>query len=252
MRRVAGLFTLLILWATPVRTDDIVVFAAASLKTALDPIAADFAETSGHQVAVSYAGSSQLARQISLGAPVDVFLSANPAWMDVLEAEAHLAPGTRSDLLGNGLVLVTADATAGSVDLEDPSDLATRIGTGRLAMALVEAVPAGIYGKAALESLGLWVAVEAQVAQADNVRAALALVASGAASAGVVYATDAVAEPRVHVAATFPEGSHPPIVYPVAAMAGRNGPATRALLDHLRSPTARDVFETQGFIWLGD
>ena len=251
MPRVARLLAMLALLAAPARAEQVVVFAAASLKTALDAVAADFTEASGHRVAVSYAGSSQLARQISLGAPADIFFSANPDWMDVLEAEGRLAPGTRADLLGNRLVLVTTDAAAGPIDLDEPSDLVERLGTGRLAMALVEAVPAGIYGKVALLGLGLWASVEGQIAQSDNVRAALALVASGAVPVGLVYATDAMAEPRVRVAATFPEDSHPPIVYPVAAIADRDGPATRALLDHLRAPDSRAIFEAQGFIWLG-
>ncbi len=250
MRFVARVLALLVLLAAPARGEEVVVFAAASLKTALDDVAAGFTEATGHRVAVSYAGSSQLARQISLGAPADIFLSANPDWMDVLDADGKLAPGTRADLLGNRLVLVTNDAS-GPIDLEGSADLLDRLGNGYLAMALVEAVPAGIYGKAALETLGLWTGVEAQVAQADNVRAALALVATGAAPAGVVYATDAIAEPRVAVVATFPQGSHPPIVYPVAAIVDRDDQATRALLDHLRGPAARAVFEAQGFTWLG-
>jgi len=251
MRTVALLLAMLGLMAAPVRADDLVVFAAASLKTALDEVAAGFTKATGHRVAVSYAGSSQLARQISLGAPADVFLSANPGWMDELEADGHLVPGTRADLLGSRLVLVSNDAAAEPVDLMDPADLAARLGTGHLAMALIEAVPAGIYGRAALVDLGLWAQVEARVAQSDNVRAALALVATGAAPLGVVYATDAIAEPRVQVVATFPADSHPPIVYPVAVVEARDGPGPRAFLDHLRTPAAREVFEAQGFIWLG-
>ncbi len=240
----------LLLFAAPARADSIVVFAAASLKTALDEVAAGFTEATGHQIAASYAGSSGLARQILHGAPADVFLSANTAWMDELEAAGALAPGTRSDLLGNGLVLV-AHGDATPLDLTDPDALSRRLGTGHLAMGLVEAVPAGIYGKAALETLGLWERVRPQVAQSDNVRAALALVATGAAPLGIVYASDAIAETRVSVVAHFPEASHPPITYPVAIVEGHDTPATRALLDHLRTPEARAIFEAQGFRWLG-
>lgn len=249
-----GLATILAFATAPlaVRADDVLVFAASSLKTALDTVAADFAASTGDRAVVSFAGSSQLARQISLGAPADVFLSANTDWMDTLEADGKLATGTRVDLLGNRLVLVAHDADAAPVDLAAPDALATRLAGDHLAMALVDAVPAGIYGKAALESLGLWATVAPQVAQADNVRAALALVATGAAPLGVVYASDAVAEPNVHVVATFPEDSHPPIVYPVAAVADHDSEATRAFLAYLQSPAARATFEAQGFSWLGD
>jgi len=252
MRRVVRLLALIALMATPVRAEDVVVFAASSLKTALDEIAAEFTAATGHKVAVSYAGSSQLARQILLGAPADVFLSANTTWMDALEAEGRLARGTRADLLGNRLVLIAFDPGAQDIDLGDPDALSARLGVGHLAMALVDAVPAGIYGRAALTELGLWAGVAPQVAQSDNARAALALVATGAAPLGVVYRSDAIAEPRVHVVATFPEASHPPIVYPVAAVAERDRETTRALLDHLRTPASRAVFEAQGFIWAGE
>ncbi|EPX86935.1 molybdate ABC transporter substrate-binding protein [Salipiger mucosus] len=229
------------------RAESLTVFAAASLKTAMDEIAADYRAATGDEVAVSFAGSSALARQIERGAPADVFLSANTAWMDRLEESGAIAPGTRIDLLSNRIVLIGADAEGAPVALDSPDALAGRLGDGRLAMALVDAVPAGIYGKAALESLGLWDRIAPQVAQADNVRAALALVASGAAPLGVVYATDAVAEPRVGVLATFPEDSHPPIVYPGAATASGDSAAARAFLDYLQGPQARAVFERQGF-----
>lgn len=247
MRRFACILALAALFAAPSRAEEVVVFAAASLKTALDEIAPGFAEETGHRMVVSHAGSSQLARQILLGAPADVFLSANSAWMDELEAAGRLVPGTRADLLGNALVLVAAGEDAAPVDLLDPTALPDRLGTGRLALALVDAVPAGIYGRAALSSLGLWDAVAPRVAQTDNVRAALALVATGAAPFGVVYLSDAVAEPRVQIVARFPEDSHPPIVYPVALVAGHDGPGARALLDHLTTPAARAIFEAQGF-----
>lgn len=251
MRRFARYLVLLALIAAPVRADEVLVFAAASLRTALDEIAPGFAEATGHRMVVSSAGSSQLARQIQLGAPADLFISANTAWMDTLDAEGRLVAGTRRDLLGNRLVLVAGGGQAAPLDLADPDTLADRLGSGHLAMALVDAVPAGIYAKAALDSLGLWAGVTSRVVQTDNVRAALALVATGAAPLGVVYASDAVAEPRVTVVATFPETSHPKIVYPVAILAGHDGPGPRALLDHLSSPAARALFEAQGFTWAG-
>lgn len=226
------------------RAGETTVFAAASLKNAMDEIAAAFAAETGDTARVSLAASSALARQIQQGAPAEVFVSANTAWMDRLEADGLLVEGTRVDLLRNTLVLVAPGADAAAVAL---SDLGALIGEGRLAMALVEAVPAGIYGKAALESLGQWQALAPRVAQTDNVRAALALVAAGEAPLGVVYATDAVAEDRVSVVATFPEDSHPPIVYPVARLAGPENPAADRFLAFLQGPAARAAFERQGF-----
>ena len=197
------------LLAGPVAADEITVFAAASLKNAMDEVADGFEAAAGHEVTVSYAGSSALARQIELGAPADVFISANPGWMDRLEEAGTVEDGTRIDLLGNRIVLI-AHGAADPVEIGPRMDLGAMLGEGRLAMALVDAVPAGIYGKAALESLGQWQAVEPRVVQADNVRAALKLVAIGEAPMGVVYATDAAAEEGVSVLGVFPEDSHPP------------------------------------------
>jgi len=224
----------------------VTVFAAASTKTALDEAAAGFEDASGLSVTLSYAGSPALARQIQLGAPADVFISANPGWMDVLQQEQLIDPATRLDLLANRLVLIASGRAAPPLDLET-ADLGAALGEGRLAMALVDAVPAGIYGKAALTALGHWPAVAPNVAQAANVRAALALVASGEAPMGVVYATDARAEPSVTVIATFPEDSHPPVIYPAAAVADGNAAEATAFLDYLRSPAARGVFARHGF-----
>ncbi|GGK30542.1 molybdate ABC transporter substrate-binding protein [Salinarimonas ramus] len=238
--------------ASPARAQTVTVFAAASLTNALAEIEAGFEEETGHDLVVSLAGSSALARQIQQGAPADVFVSASPDWMDVLEAEGLIEPGTRVDLLGNAIVLVAHGRDGEPVEIGPGLDLAGMLGDGRLAMALVEAVPAGIYGKAALESLGLWASVEPLVAQADNVRAALALVAAGEAPYGIVYATDAAAEDDVTVIGTFPSDSHPPIVYPAAAIAGRDGAATADFLAYLRTPPAREAFERQGFVVLGE
>ncbi|MDF2234396.1 molybdate ABC transporter substrate-binding protein [Albimonas sp. CAU 1670] len=229
------------------RAGEVTVFAAASLKNAMDEIAAGFEAATGDAARVSLAGSSALARQIQQGAPAEVFVSANAAWMDRLEADGLIAPGSRLDLLRNTLVLVAPVDGAAPVEIGPDLDLAALLGEGRLAMALVEAVPAGIYGKAALESLGLWSSVAPRVAQTDNVRAALALVAAGEAPLGVVYATDAAAEPAVRVVGTFPEGSHPPIVYPAARVAGADAPAAEAFLAYLQGPQASAAFERQGF-----
>lgn len=224
----------------------ITVFAAASTKTALDEAAAAYQSATARPVTISYAGSPALARQIQLGAPADVFLSANPGWMDVLQQEGLVEPASRLDLLANRLVLIAHGAGAEPLDLS-AADLDELLGGGRLAMALVDAVPAGIYGKAALVALGHWPAVAPKVAQAANVRAALALVASGEAPMGVVYATDANADSRVSVIAVFPEESHPPIVYTAAAVAGGNTAEAKGFLDYLRSPAAREIFLRHGF-----
>lgn len=232
---------------------EITVFAAASLKDALDTIATDWQASGGDALRLTYAGSSQLAKQIGAGAPADLFLSASTDWMDYLDQRGLIEPGSRHDLAGNALVLIVpADAGAAPPEGEPPEigpgdDLAARLGDGRLAMALVNAVPAGVYGKQALRALEFWDAVEPQVVQTDNVRAALALVASGEAEMGVVYATDARSEPRVRVLARFPEASHDPIRYPVALVEGAD-PAAAAFLAYLLSDPARAVLTEQGFV----
>lgn len=221
-----------------VHAEDVTVFAAASMKTALDEIAASY---TADNVVISYAGSSQLAKQIEAGAPADMFISASEDWMDAVEAD--VVPGTRRDLLGNVLVVVGAKDAA---PLEI-SALPETLGEEKLAMALVDSVPAGVYGKEALTTLGLWDALAPHVAQADNVRAALALVATGEAPFGIVYASDAVAEPNVTPVATFPADSHAPITYPVALIGTEAKPAAQAFLDHLSSPEAQAILESQGF-----
>lgn len=239
------LVALSLLSPLPALAEDVTVFAAASLRTALDEIVPGFEAATGHDVTVALASSSKLAIQIRQGAPADVFLSANTDWMDVLEADGLIDAATRTDLLGSRLVLIAHDPEATPVDLTQ-TDLAALIGEARLAMGLVDAVPAGMYGKEALESLGQWASVAPRVAQTDNVRAALALVTLGEAPFGIVYATDAQAEPSVTVIATFPADSHAPITYPAAATTGA-GESARAFLEHLRSPEAQAVFVAQGF-----
>lgn len=222
------------------------VFAAASLKTALDRIAADYSADTGEKVVVAYGGSSALARQIIAGAPADVFISASVDWMDQVQQAGVLRDGSRRDLLGNRLVLIGHKATEESDVF--PADLADQLAgeNARLAMALVDAVPAGIYGKQALTSLGKWQELAPHVAQADNVRAALALVATGAAPFGITYATDAVAEPEVSVIYGFPADSHDPIVYP-AALIG-DDPVAARFLEALSGPDASRVFQENGFL----
>lgn len=229
------------------RAETITVFAAASLTNALAEIETGFEAATGHDLVVSLAGSSTLARQIQQGAPADIFISASTDWMDRVEADGLVEEGSRFDLLGNSIVLVAFGREADPVEIGPDMDLAGLLAGGRLAMALVESVPAGVYGKAALESLGLWDDVEAQVAQADNVRAALAFVASGEAPYGIVYATDAAAQDNVTIVGTFSADTHPPIVYPAAGLTGRDFPTEAKFLDYLRGPDARAAFERQGF-----
>lgn len=226
---------------------EITVFAAASLKDALDDIAATYQAQTGDTVRVSLAGSSTLARQIEQGAPADIFISAHPGWMDRLEQAGLIAPESRVDLLGNALVLIAHGHRAPPLRIGPDMALATRLGEGRLAMALVDAVPAGIYGKAALEHLGQWPAVADRVVQAENVRAALALVSLGEAPFGIVYRSDAVADEAVTVVGTFPADSHTPIIYPAAAVADSDNPLNRAFLAFLRGDAAGAAFQRHGF-----
>ena len=225
---------------------DVTVFAAASMKGALDAVAADWTAQTGAHIAISYAGSSVLARQIQQGAPADIFISADLKWMDVLQKAGAIKPDSRRNLLGNALVLVAHDPKAAPVTLAKGADLAGLLGPDKLAMALVDSVPAGIYGKASLTSLGVWDSVATKVAQADNVRAALALVSAGEAPYGIVYATDAAAERTVTVVGTFPADSHPPIVYPAALTTGAQ-PGAAAFLAYLSGPKAGAEFRKFGF-----
>ncbi|WP_050604251.1 molybdate ABC transporter substrate-binding protein [Ruegeria sp. 6PALISEP08] len=232
----------------PVRAgaEGVLVFAAASLKTALDEIAEGYEKETGHSVTVSYAASSVLARQIQQGAPADVFISANPDWMDVLEQGGLIRANSRVDLLGNALVLIGALGRTSWGEIQPDHDLEAELDGGFLAMALVDAVPAGIYGKAALQSLNQWNELQDHVAQTDNVRAALALVAAGAAPLGIVYRSDAEVEKRVSVVATIPADLHPAIIYP-AAITTQAKDSAQAFLNHLRGDAALSVFQGQGF-----
>lgn len=229
--------------AGPVLADRVLVFAAASLAGALDQVAADYSASTGHEVVISYAGSSALARQIQQVAPADIFISANSDWMDALDEAGMVQPGSRVDLLSNELVLIGRSETG----LMGENDPAKAIIGHRIAMALVDAVPAGIYGKSSLEALGLWDEVADNVVQVDNVRAALAMVAIGAAPFGIVYATDAQAEPRVTVLARLPDATHPPIRYPMARIAGQGGAAADGFAAYLTSSPARAAFTAAGF-----
>jgi len=224
----------------------VLVFAAASLKTALDKIAAEWRGETGNEATISYAASSALAKQIENGAPAGLFISADEDWMDYLQERALIDPKSRIDLLGNRLVLIAPKDSTVRLTIAPGFALAGLLGDGHLAMADPAAVPAGKYGKAALEKLGVWSTVETRVAAADNVRVALLLVARGEAPLGIVYETDAAAEPGVRIVGAFPPDTHPPIVYPMALTltAGREAAAFAA---YLGGPAAGALFEGQGF-----
>jgi len=234
----------------PVRANagDITVFAAASLKDALDEVVAAWQQRSDARVRVAYDGSSRLAQQIMHGAPADLYISANERWMDVLEKASRIEPATRRNLIENRLVLIAHGKLAQPVTITQGFDLAGLLGNNRLSMAMVEAVPAGIYGRTALTSLGVWAAVAPKVVQSDNVRAALALVQRREAPYGIVYATDAVAARNVTVVGRFPPETHPRIVYPAAVVRGSaNASAARGFLDFLTSAPAQGRFDHHGF-----
>lgn len=228
--------------------EPVLVYAAASLQESLDAAAAAWTARSGQAVKISYAGSGTLARQIDQGAPADVFFSADRAWMDWLDQRGKIDPGSRRDLLGNTLVLVAPAATARQAVPLTADGLRRALGAdGRLAMADTGGVPAGRYGKESLQTLGLWPAVSGRLAEADDVRGALAFVARGEAPLGLVYATDARVEPRVRVVARLPARSHAAIVYPVARV--RAAPAQRSagFLQFLGSAEAGRLFSGAGF-----
>ena len=236
--------------STAARAQDdagLTVFAAASLKEALDDAAAAYRQQTGVPVRVSYAASSALARQIEQGAPADVFFSADLEWMDYLQQRNRLDVATRRSLLGNRLVLIAPRASKAQVDLRRPATLLAALGDGRLAVGQTRTVPAGKYAKASLESLSLWNGVRPRLAESESVRAALMLVARGETPLGIVYASDAKAEPGVRVVATFPEDSHPPIVYPVAALRGARAAQAARFVQWLASPAADALFTKRGF-----
>ncbi|WP_445504922.1 molybdate ABC transporter substrate-binding protein [Microvirga sp. G4-2] len=234
-------------FTVPAQAKDIVVFAAASLKNALDDAAAAWKRETGKTAVISYAASNALAKQVEAGAPADLFFSADLDWMDYAASKSLIVPETRTNLLGNSLVLIAPKDASVQVSLQPGFDLASALGDGRLAMGQVEAVPAGKYGKAALEKIGAWDGVKSRIAQTENVRAALLLVSRGEAPLGIVYKTDAVSDVNVKIVATFPESTHPPIVYPVALTKDSANPDAAPFLNFLRSSQAKPFFERQGF-----
>jgi molybdate transport system substrate-binding protein len=228
----------------------VLVFAAASLKTALDEINAQWQGRTGKRAAVSYAASSALAKQIEQGAPADIFISADLDWMEYLAERKLIRPETRSDLLSNRLVLIAPKGTNLRVEIKQGFPLASLLGQGHLALANTDAVPAGKYAKAALNTLGVWEQVKGRIAQAENVRAALLLVSRGEAPLGIVYESDAASDPSVVTVGIFPEATHPRIIYPIGLTSGSTSPDAESFLDELKSPQARTIFEKQGFMML--
>jgi molybdate transport system substrate-binding protein len=256
MYRLAGVFAAFVILCgsalPPVLAQDksLIVFAAASMKNALDAVDAAYSAKTRVHIVASYAASSTLAKQIEQGAPADIFLSADTDWMDYAIARKDINEATRVNLLGNSIVLIAPnDSKIDNVAIGQGFDLAKLAGFGKIATGDVQAVPAGKYAKAALEKLGAWQAAQPKFAMAENVRAALTLVARGEAVLGIVYSTDARVEPGVKIVGTFPLNSHPPIVYPVAATLTAK-PEAAGYLDYLRSSVARATFEKYGFTFL--
>jgi molybdate transport system substrate-binding protein len=249
---VAAAFVIAASWSLAARAQgrDLLVFGAASLKNALDEANAQYQRASGHKIVVSYGASSALAKQIENGAPADIFISADLDWMNYVAEHKLIKPETRVNLVGNKLVLIAPADGKVNLAIGPNFPLAQALGSDRLAMADPAAVPAGKYGKAALESLGVWSSVANKIAPAQDVRATLLLVSRGEAPLGIVYQTDAAADKGVRIVGAFPESTHPPIIYPIAVTAAATNPEAGAYLNYLKSPAAKPAFEKQGFVVL--
>ena len=237
-----------VLLQTSAMAVDLTVFAAASLKESLDEQVKVFtAKSKDIQVRVSYAGSNALAKQIESGAPANLFISADEEWMDHVADKKLIVPASRRTLVSNDLVIIAPVATATPMTIAPGFAIAAALAGGRLAVANPDAVPAGKYAKAALTKLGVWTTVDTQLARAENVRAALAFVARAEAPLGIVYRTDALAEPKVSIVATFPADSHPAIVYPAAIVSSQSTAEAKTFLDYLASSEALVVWKRFGF-----
>lgn len=238
-------------FAGPVQAESLTVFAAASLKNALDDISDLYTVETGQQVVISYAGTSALARQIEQGAPADVFAAANVDWVNYLTERGVLDRASTLAFASNELVLIAPRTTSfdAAPDLASANDVRTALGEdGRLAVALVDAVPGGIYAREAMETLGVWDELEDHLAQSDNVRSALFLVARGEAPLGIVYASDAQADPNVHIVARFPAGSHAPIIYSASQNANVGMRDAESFLTFLVGDAAQSVLADHGFL----
>jgi len=230
--------------------ENVNVFAAASMKTAFDEAARLWKTQSGKEIVATYGSTGTLAKQIAEGAPADIFISADLAWMDDVASKNLIKPESRKNLVGNTLVLIAAAGSDLKIKLAKDSNLAASLGNEKLVVGDVKSVPAGRYAKAALENMGLWASIEPNLVMQENVRSALALVARDEARLGIVYGSDAVAESKVQVIATFPENSHPPIVYPVAVIATSANPDAEPFLTFLFSREAQLIFKANGFTLL--
>lgn len=228
-------------------SDAPVVLAAASLQESLEVAAQAWADKGHAKPVLSFAATSALARQVEAGAPADLFISADEEWMDTLAARRLIRPGTRATVAGNRLVLIAPAGSTARLSLRRGANLGALLGPGRLALADPQGVPAGRYAKQALVKLDLWGQVSSRIAAGDNVRAALSLVARGEAPLGIVYATDAKAEPKVRVIATFPAESHAPIRYPLAILANADHADAAGFRAFLLSPEGQAVFRSFGF-----
>ena len=235
------------LFGTSVWSEDLTVFAASSLKSVFDVLIPEFEEQNGSVVTAVYASSSTLARQIEQGAPADVFVSANSVWMDVLEDQGSIKASSRRDVIGNDLVIASGLQDVDVLKLTDTAGVTEELRTAGLAMGMVTAVPAGIYGKQALDYFGLWEGLSEAVIQADSVRSALTYVALGEVGYGIVYASDALADPRVETLATFPPQAHDAIVYPAAVVSDTKTAEADDFVEFLGSQHAQDIFVSFGF-----
>jgi molybdate transport system substrate-binding protein len=242
-----GLFTM----APAAKADDVLIFAAASLKNALDDAIANYTKSGATAPKVSYGSSGALAKQIDADAPADIFISADPGWMNDAQKNDKIKSDTRFDYLGNVLVLVEPADSSKTVDIKPGFPLAAMLGNDRLSMADPDSVPAGMYGKAALQKLGVWDAVEPKIARAQDVRAALTFVSRKEAPLGIVYQTDAAADKGVKIAGVFPADTYPPIIYPAAITAASKNPDATKFLAYLKSDAAKPFFTKQGFAVLG-
>ncbi len=231
----------------PARADDLLVFAAASLKNALDDADAAYQKQGGSKVTVSYAASGPLAKQLENGAPADLFIAADLDWMDYARSKGLIKAETRLNLLGNRLVLVASANSVAKVEIGPNFQLGALLGDGRIAIGDPHSVPAGKYAQAALEKLGAWDQIKDKAAKAESVRAALALVSRGEAPLGIVYETDVAADPGAKIVGVFPEDSHPPIIYPIAVTAITKNAEAGQSLAWLHSAVAAPFFEKQGF-----
>lgn len=248
LKQFAAAALALCLSATAARADEVVVFAAASLTNALNEIGESFTAQTGHTMKPSYAASSALAKQVEQGAPAHVFASADLKWMDYMVEKKLVNTDTRFNLLGNTLVLVAPmDAKQDKIELSAKTDIAALAGAGRIATGNPDSVPVGLYFKQAMERSGQWAKVDAKIARADSVRAALAFVERGEVPLGVVYATDAAVSKKIKVVGVFPDTMHDPIVYPFALVAGKETAAAKALLEYLKGAQAKGVFVKYGF-----